>query len=147
MDWPDAGAAESSTKSASASNVFPMNPSSRSRQPQSPSNYDGWITPVRQLGHGLRVRPFAAASSPEWLELAQLCVRFGGGRHGGIEARVFPPGHQPGREGKLAARSPARRCANDVFMHGDVVEIAEAVLQAGQSAEKLLSPLRHPFAR
>ena len=82
--------------------------------------------------------------SPEWLDSAQIRRCPYGGSHGGLHSRILAPGEQSGREDPFQTRSPAAQShrRNQVLMYGNVIELAETVLQTLESLQELLPPLR-----
>src|SRR5262245_25847920 len=94
-----------------------------------------------------RSEPSRTPSAPERLAPGQLGMRLGGGRHGEADPCVFAPGPKPGRDRELPARTASRHRSDEILVDGDVVEIAEAVLQALESGQKILAPLRRALAR
>src|SRR6266699_1373367 len=92
--------------------------------------------------------------SPEWPDLAQGRTGIGRLLERGLEACIFAAGQQSRREGALTVRASAsspqaqpgiRR--DQAFVHRDIVEITETILQRLEPGQKCLLSLRCLLAR
>jgi hypothetical protein len=78
------------------------------------------------------------ASSPEWLELDQIGVRF----CRSLDPSILSPGQQSRREGTTRVGSFADHYRRDpLLVDGDIIEVAEAILKTFEGGQKLFLAL------
>src|SRR6516225_1595243 len=87
--------------------------------------------------------------SPKRLDLGQIRICFRRRCRRGLDPRVFAASQHPGGESTVPARSLTADtyCRDTFFVHGDVVKIAEPVLQAPEGVKELLASSHRPPAR
>src|SRR5215472_666909 len=71
------------------------------------------------------------------------------GRDSGLYPCVLASSQEPSREGAARIRSPMMTShhGNMFFMHGNIVEITEPVLQTLERSKESLAPFDYPFIR
>src|SRR6516225_3202158 len=87
--------------------------------------------------------------APKSLDLGQIQICFIRGRDGCLDPCVFASSQQPSRESAARIRSPMMHThrRNMFFMHGNIVEITEPVLQTLERSKKSLASFDHPLIR
>src|SRR5262249_4766732 len=90
-----------------------------------------------------------AASSPKRLHFSEIRIGFRSHGHRGPDACVLESGQKAGGERAARVRTlPANTyCRDSLFVHSDVVKVAEPILQATESVKKLFAPLHRPPPR
>src|SRR6516225_6214579 len=88
-------------------------------------------------------------SPPKPLDLGKIYIGFISCRDSGLDPCVFASSQQPSRESAARIRSPMMHThrRNMFFMHGNIVEIAEPVLQTLERSKESLASFDHPFIR
>src|SRR6516225_9321174 len=87
--------------------------------------------------------------SPKSLDFGQIRIRFVSCLNGGLDPCVFASSQQPGRESTALVRSVMMNAqrGNTPFVHGDVVEVTEPILQTLKGGKELLASSYRPLVR
>src|SRR6516225_10022456 len=90
-----------------------------------------------------------AASPPKRLDFTEIRIGFRSHGHRSLDPCVLKSGQKAGGERAARVRTLTgdTYCRDSFFVHGDVVKVAEPILQATESVKKLLAPLHRPPPR
>src|SRR5262245_51072416 len=90
-----------------------------------------------------------AASSPKRLHFSEIRIGFRSDGHRSLDPCVLESSQKTGGERPAWVRSLTgdTYCRDSFFVHGDIVKIAEPILQAPEGVKELLAPLQRPLPR